>query len=126
MMWVRRLVFLIVLGLFLLAACSGDSGEDTLNAVDADAGFGDVGVLDTGVDAEGADAEPDEPPEPSCDDGLQSGDQTDVDCGGEHCPPCDVDQGCEQNVDCVTERCDEGICVDVSCEEVTCDEGLER
>lgn len=41
---------------------------------------------ETGVDCGG----PDCPacPEPSCDDGLQNGDETGVDCGGANCPPC--------------------------------------
>ncbi len=39
---------------------------------------------------------------PSCDDGLQSGAQTDVDCGGPVCPPCDDGEGGEEDDDCMT------------------------
>ena len=28
------------------------------------------------------------PPEPTCDDGFQNGDETGIDCGGTSCPPC--------------------------------------
>ena len=30
-----------------------------------------------------------DPPAPTCDDGIQNGDETGVDCGGPDCPPCD-------------------------------------
>ena len=53
--------------------------------------------------------------EPTCDDGLQSGDQTDEDCGGPECPPCEVEQDCETGSDCVSGVCDEGECQEASC-----------
>ncbi|MEM9850187.1 MAG: T9SS type A sorting domain-containing protein, partial [Bacteroidota bacterium] len=45
--------------------------------------------LETGVDCGG----PDCPPcmEPTCDDGIQNGLETGVDCGGPDCPPCMVE-----------------------------------
>lgn len=46
---------------------------------------------------------------PSCDDGLQSGDQTDVDCGGS-CDPCPASRQCLQDSDCESQRCEEGRC----------------
>jgi hypothetical protein len=35
------------------------------------------------------------PPPPTCDDGIQNGDETGVDCGGSSCPPCNT--GCSEN-----------------------------
>lgn len=47
---------------------------------------------------------------PSCDDGLASGQQTDVDCGGPQCPGCDVGESCESHADCRSNVCDGGVC----------------
>jgi hypothetical protein len=47
---------------------------------------------------------------PTCDDGIQNGDETDVDCGGSVCPACPTDQ-------CVADNCDNSnvnLC-DASC-----------
>lgn len=41
----------------------------------------------------------------ACDDGTQNGDETDVDCGG-GCDPCDNDQMCSVDGDCITGSCD--------------------
>ncbi|MCB0638624.1 MAG: T9SS type A sorting domain-containing protein [Lewinella sp.] len=59
----------------------------------------------------------------TCNDGIQNGDETGVDCGGRDCPPCGVDPTCddgimngdETGVDCggpdcpVCPTCDDGI-----------------
>ncbi len=47
---------------------------------------------------------------PSCDDGLQNGDETDVDCGGSQCPACPtcfdgIQNGNETDVDCGGSDC---------------------
>jgi len=36
----------------------------------------------------------------TCTDGIQNGNETDVDCGGGTCPPCYRTDGCIQNADC--------------------------
>ncbi len=48
----------------------------------------------------------------SCDDGIQNGDETDVDCGGASCAPCDIDEGCLEAADCDSGHCvlDGGFC----------------
>ncbi len=51
-------------------------------------------------------------PQPSCDDNTQSGDQTDVDCGGSQCPPCEVGKNCQTASDCATNLCVEGVCTE--------------
>ena len=45
---------------------------------------------------------------PACDDGLQNGDETDIDCGGS-CNECDVGEGCVDNSDC-SSICEDGVC----------------
>lgn len=64
------------------------------------------------------------PAEPTCDDGIQNGDETGVDCGGTSCPTCPeptcddgIQNGDEEGIDCggsctpcVTEpTCDDGV-----------------
>ena len=49
---------------------------------------------------------------PSCDDGKQSGEQTDIDCGGPNCPPCQGGMKCDEGGDCISELCTDGSCED--------------
>ena len=45
----------------------------------------------------------------SCNDHIQNGDETDVDCGGS-CDKCDNDMKCSSNTDCESDYCDNGLC----------------
>ena len=47
---------------------------------------------ETGVDCGGPDCDPCPPPPPTCNDGIQNGQETGVDCGGPDCDPCNT--GC--------------------------------
>ncbi len=42
----------------------------------------------------------------TCTDGVQNGNETDVDCGGGTCPPCNPGQKCDVGGDCVGDNCD--------------------
>jgi len=56
-------------------------------------------------------------PTPTCDDGVQNGDETDVDCGGS-CDPCAVGATCDGPEDCATGICgpdDGGSCASRVC-----------
>lgn len=55
----------------------------------------------------------------TCSDGRQSRGETDVDCGGLECPPCDVGDDCGLPGDCAS-----GVCSDALCAEPTCDDGV--
>ncbi len=57
--------------------------------------------------------------EPSCDDGFKNADQSDVDCGGSECPPCEEGQSCNVDDDCVTGYCDnfDNVCAEAPVEE---------
>jgi hypothetical protein len=46
----------------------------------------------------------------SCTDGVQDGDETAVDCGGAHCPPCANTKSCDVPADC-----ESGWCESLSC-----------
>ncbi|MEZ5038491.1 MAG: T9SS type A sorting domain-containing protein [Saprospiraceae bacterium] len=52
---------------------------------------------ETGVDCGGPDC-PACPVEPTCDDGIQNGDETGVDCGGPDCPACPVEPTCDDGI----------------------------
>ncbi len=45
-----------------------------------------------------------------CEDGMRDGVETDVDCGGGTCKPCDEGKMCIKDSDCATKRCLKGIC----------------
>ena len=43
---------------------------------------------------------------PTCSNGVQDGTETDIDCGGDTCPPCALCQACEWSNDCQSGPCD--------------------
>ena len=49
-------------------------------------------------------------PGPSCNDGIQNGAESDIDCGGLMCPKCAVGKMCFGNADCQSNTCTKGIC----------------
>ncbi|MDC0716620.1 lamin tail domain-containing protein [Nannocystis bainbridge] len=51
----------------------------------------------------------------TCDDELQNGDETDLDCGGPDCPACGESQACAVDLDCATQTCIDGICQAPTC-----------
>ena len=52
-----------------------------------------------------------EPPEPTCNDQIQNGDESDVDCGGPDCPACPDSSMCMVASDCAeASDCIGGIC----------------
>jgi len=55
----------------------------------------------------------------TCDDGVANGDETDADCGGAHCEPCDDEQGCATSADCAS-----GVCTAGTCQIPTCSDGV--
>jgi hypothetical protein len=50
-------------------------------------------------------------PMPTCADGIQNGDESDVDCGG-FCSPCALDKVCRAHSDCKSVHC-----IDTKCQE---------
>lgn len=85
----------------LAGACSGDPEGDSPTRLPE---------RSSGEDA-GADAAPAPPAGgPSCTNGTRDGDETDVDCGGELCPPCANGSACALPRDCVSLVCTGGSC----------------
>jgi hypothetical protein len=53
--------------------------------------------------------------EPACDDGIENGEETDVDCGGPMCEPCANASRCDVERDCVSGSCVESVCQPPTC-----------
>jgi cysteine-rich repeat protein len=97
---------------------------DDANAIDTDACLGTCaaascgdGFVHDGVET-CDDANADDSDEcttqcaaPTCADGIQSGGETDVDCGGPECDPCELAENCSEPGDCESGSCDQGQCV---------------
>ena len=82
---------------------------------------------ETGVDCGGPDC-PACPVEPTCDDGIQNGNETGVDCGGPDCPACPVEPTCDDGIQNGNET---GVdCGGPDCPacpvEPTCDDGIQN
>ncbi len=91
----RALKFALFLLIFAaLSACGGEDAP-TVSGNNSDV---DMGVQDSG------------PPEPTCMDGAQNGDETDVDCGGPDCGQCADGQACSTESDCTSPLCVDGVC----------------
>ncbi|MEM9886414.1 MAG: fibronectin type III domain-containing protein [Bacteroidota bacterium] len=52
---------------------------------------------ETGIDCGGVDCPPCSTA-PTCDDGIQNGDETGIDCGGADCPPCSTAPTCDDGI----------------------------
>jgi|GEM_PF-1420844 len=81
-------------------ASGTDSDSDTL---DTDSGGSDT---DTDTDSD-SDSDTDTDGDPTCEDGMQNGDETDVDCGNSCGATCEDGEGCDDGADCVSGMCDE-------------------
>lgn len=69
--------------------------------IDEDARDEDIGDADVSQDAESDAVDDADIVIPLfCLDGILNGDETDIDCGGSECPPCEVGQFCSDDNDC--------------------------
>lgn len=117
----------------------GSAPKSTSEGTGDTASTGAQGSSEDGVDSEPGESsqEPkdksDASDEPSCSDGLQNQKETDVDCGGGVCPPCELDRRCVARRDCASGVCSAGSCVKCvvaedcgpqgPCSEARCDDG---
>lgn len=58
---------------------------------------------------------------PACDDNIEDGQETDIDCGGPVCPACAPGDQCQVPADC-----DSGVCTGQVCQAAACDDDLEN
>ena len=124
-----RKAFGFLLGCAVATACSGD---DT-SIADSDSGSTTAASTGTGAETTspttstpgtssttgtpGEDTTTGDPPIETCSDDIQNQDETDVDCGGRACAPCDVGQSCMVGEDCVSGSCDGGLCRPPACDD---------
>ena len=119
----RALGWLMVFFITATFACNTDDdaavlpGED----VELDSGSPDTPIEDAGEDVGSPDA--DVTPAPSCDDGVQNGQESGVDCGGPDCGACELGESCEASSDCASGYCTGEVCVDESCATIECAPG---
>ena len=55
------------------------------------------------------------PAEATCEDGIINQGETDGDCGGPNCGPCETGQECVMDGDCATQSCVGNLCIEPSC-----------
>ena len=51
---------------------------------------------------------------PTCTDSVKNQTESDVDCGGS-CTPCSDGKECSAGTDCISNVCDNGLCVAATC-----------
>jgi hypothetical protein len=95
---------------------NSNSLTDTESVTDTESATNTESVTDT-ESATNTDSVTDTDSAGGCDDGVQNGDETDIDCGGSCAADCDDGQGCLDGDDCVSMACDPDamICVDPTC-----------
>jgi hypothetical protein len=98
------------ISLMLASACFNPPAVETTTttgpSTDSDTGTTEVPADDTSMGDTGS--------PPPCTDGIQGGDETDVDCGGS-CDPCGDGQGCMVAEDCSSEVCEGQVCQAAAC-----------
>ncbi len=97
----------VVPGALLILALSSCNGED--EAPSCGNGLLDPGELCDDGNFDDSDQCTSVCRPPSCDDGIVSGDESDVDCGGS-CGPCGQEASCTAPADCATGACIEERC----------------
>ena len=100
-----------------------DGGSGSEAGSDTDPGTSSGSDTDPGTSSDASSSSTDETtgPSPTCDDGEHNGTETDVDCGGERCAPCDDGEGCADGSDCTS-----GVCTDGLCTPPACDDGIQN
>jgi hypothetical protein len=94
---------------------AGTDGTDTTDGTDSDRTTGDTDP--TGHETETMGGTTMAPVLPTCDDGEQNQDESDVDCGGPNCPPCAAGSMCADDSDCATESCVGNVCITPACDD---------
>ncbi|PCC67114.1 hypothetical protein SAMN02745121_08993 [Nannocystis exedens] len=72
--------------------------------------IGEVCVFASDCASDYCEAASDTCQEPTCSDGVQNGDETDIDCGGACGPLCGTGEGCVIDDDCASGLCETGGC----------------
>ncbi len=120
-----------LLALAALVACSDESVPAAESDTTADGGINSLSGADTGdttaspsttgMTTMGSMSGDSTTGGPDCADGVQNGDETDVDCGGSCGDQCGEGQGCIANEDCQSLSCSGG-----ECQMPTCFDGIQN
>ncbi len=51
----------------------------------------------------------------TCDDKIKNGDESDIDCGGPFCEPCNIEKTCNKYGDCISNNCVKNKCTSNIC-----------
>jgi len=116
-----RLVFVVLMGCASAFGCvqalglqdwtdppgSGGAAGSTASATAASVGGASAS---TGARSSSASGGVDDAGNATCADGVQNGLETDVDCGGDACPPCALERQCGGDADCQSGACRAGVC----------------
>ena len=94
---------------------NGTNGTDGTDGTDSDQTTGDTDP--TGHETETMGGTTMEPVVPTCDDGEQNQDESDVDCGGPNCSPCAAGSMCADDSDCATASCVGNVCITPACDD---------
>jgi len=62
----------------------------------------------------------------TCEDGIQNQDETDIDCGGSICDPCEDGKYCIEGSDCISKYCYLEICISACTECSSCYDKLQN
>jgi len=115
--WFRLGIFLFP-G-FAIAACSLTNSVDPPTTTTGTGGSAPASVSAGGQTATGTGGSE---ADPSCTDNAKNGAETDVDCGGDTCDPCENDKGCALAGDCVSGFCAAGTTCAACTETANCAE----
>ncbi len=91
-------------------SASGEDGGSTSGGADDGSSSGS----DASTAGDGDESSSGEP-EPTCEDGVRNGDETDVDCGGPTCDVCESGAACLEPTDCASGVCEGELCLAPSC-----------
>jgi hypothetical protein len=96
---------------------TGDTSSSTGGSTSTTGtGSSTTGTSTTGTGSSSSTGGPD-----LCIDGMVDQDETDLDCGGAICQPCEDDLGCLIDSDCVNDLCLNNICSSPTCDDLVLD-----
>jgi hypothetical protein len=110
----------LLIGCAIATGCTGDDTPATVDGTGSTTGGPATtsGSEDTSTSSSSTTAvDTTTGSEETCFDGVRNQDETDVDCGGTVCPPCDTSQSCEDGSDCASLVCDNGMCRLPACDD---------
>jgi len=96
---------------------STGSSSSTTDTATTDGETGNPGTTTTGDDTTTSESSSSTGAPDVCQDGLQNGDETAVDCGGAVCTACDLDQACLADTDCLSGSCEANVCIAGTCDD---------